>query len=58
MRPEEIDEGNWVKALEEFLNPTQEPLASTMREHLSIEGQSAMRTYRDRLPPFQMKEEE
>lgn len=57
MEPE-ITEVNWVEELEKFLNPEQEPLAATMREHLSIEGQSAMRTLRDMAPPFKAREEE
>lgn len=50
MEPEEITTDNWVVKLEEFLNPTQAPLTCSVREHLSIEGQSAMRTMRDQLP--------
>ena len=50
MEPEEITTENWVKKLEEFLNPPMDGLSASMREHLSTEGQSAMRTLRDTLP--------
>ena len=52
MEPEEIREDNWVEKLEEFLNQPLGTLAAPVREHLSLEGQSAMRTLRDSLPPY------
>ena len=52
MTPEEITEDNWVQALEGFLLPVVDPLSASMREHLSIEGQSAMRTMREMLPCY------
>jgi len=47
---QEITVDNWVEALEKFLYPEHDQLTATVREHLSIEGQSAMRTLRDQLP--------
>ena len=52
MTPEEITEDNWVQVLDEYLNPEQEALAASVREHLSIEGQSIMRTMRETLPRY------
>ncbi len=54
MEPEEITAENWVEKLEEYLNPTMDQLTATMREHLSLEGQSAMLTLRNRLPQYQL----
>lgn len=52
MEPEEVTTDNWVEKLAEFLNPEQAPLSCSVREHMSIEGQSAMRSLRDQLPAF------
>ena len=59
---------NWFDELDQFDPPPQESspnadyvafidsephtLTASMREHLSIEGQAAMRKYRDNLPDF------
>lgn len=51
MEPEEVTVENWVEKLEELLGLDHyDPLSSSMREHLSIEGQSAIRALKDRLP--------
>ena len=47
----EIDTSNWTEVLDDF-DPQQGPLTATVREHLSIEGQSAMRRLRDHMPPY------
>ena len=52
MKPEEITEENWVEKLEGFLLPNVDPLSASVREHLSIEGQSALRSMRDELPRY------
>lgn len=54
MEPEEITTENWVGKLVEYLNPVQAPLTSCVREQLSIEGQSSLRTMRDRLPDYRV----
>jgi len=52
VEPEDVTKENWVAKLEEILGMTHDdPLSVSMREHLSIEGQSALRTMRERLPP-------
>ena len=52
MKPEEITAENWVEVLEEYLNSEQEALTASVREHLSIEGQSILRALRDELPRY------
>lgn len=41
---------DWVEMLDEYLDLQDEPLTATVSQHLSIEGQRAMRAYRDGLP--------
>ena len=52
MEPEEITAENWVDVLVEYLSPEQEMLTASVREHLSIEGQSILRSMRDELPRY------
>lgn len=50
---DEVTVENWVEKLEELLGMDHyDPLSASMREHLSIEGQSAMRSMREVLPPY------
>jgi hypothetical protein len=51
MKPQEITEENWSEKLDDY-DRGSGPLVATVREHLSIEGQCAMRTLRDMLPKY------
>jgi hypothetical protein len=50
VEPNEINASNWSEILDEYLEPTQQHLTASVREHLSIEGQSAMRAIREAAP--------
>lgn len=53
MEPQEITVERLVEKLDEILGMTHDdPLSCSMREHLSIEGQSAISSMRERLPLY------
>lgn len=67
MKPEDINESNWVEALADHLRNIEEreyldkqptgPLTITIRETLKLEAQHALRQLRDSLPTYCPPEE-
>jgi len=51
MKPEEITEENWTKALEAFLKSDGPTLCQDIRSSLDLPTQHMLRALRDKLPP-------